>query len=464
MNLPLSLAQYNDPHTFGDGVAYLDEMKEVYRQWIEQFNRTGEPVDVDFRGLMPWFKAGDQLTHHIHPYPAKLLPHIAHFFISIFKDELDKDDVVLDPFCGSGTVALEASLQSLKPCVVDANPLALLITKVKTTPYNTEQLRESFEQLQQLYLKCENPDPIEVINADHWYLRQHKLEIERLSQAIKQIDSERQEFFFICLSVLSRKLSFADPCVSVPVKLKTKEKFSTEQNAKILKKIQSIESSDVWYDFSKVVEQNIKRVQETNCKKPTRHSALVVGHDAREIELPDQSVALAITSPPYGSAQKYVRASSLSLNWLQLVAPSELLTCEGASIGRERLSPKRPRDMATLSKQLPEKYEKLLDEIAQKNTQRAQVTKCYLIDMLEAAHEISRVLKKGGRLVIVIGNNQVAGIPVRNDHFLIDVLHSMGVILEVALIDHIRSRGLMTKRNKTASVISREEVLIFFRS
>jgi hypothetical protein len=33
--------------------------------------------------------------------------------------------------------------------------------------------------------------------------------------------------------------------------------------------------------------------------------------------------------------------------------------------------------------------------------------------------------------------------------------------LELSLIDHIKSRGLMTKRNQTASVIAREAVLVF---
>jgi tRNA G10 N-methylase Trm11 len=48
--------------------------------------------------------------------------------------------LVLDPFCGSGTVALEASIHGFLPLVADANPLALLLTKVKTTPYCIEKL------------------------------------------------------------------------------------------------------------------------------------------------------------------------------------------------------------------------------------------------------------------------------------------------------------------------------------
>ena len=36
-----------------------------------------------------------------------------------------------------------------------------------------------------------------------------------------------------------------------------------------------------------------------------------------------------------------------------------------------------------------------------------------------------------------------------------------GLSLKLILVDDIKSRGLMTKRNRTASIISRETVLIF---
>ena len=117
----------------------LDQyLQETLCQMMDEYHKNQTPIDIDFRKLIHWLRAGDQLTHQIHPYPAKLLPHIAYFFLKAHKNLTQK--LVLDPFCGSGTVALEASIHGFLPLVADANPLALLLTKVKTTPYCIEKL------------------------------------------------------------------------------------------------------------------------------------------------------------------------------------------------------------------------------------------------------------------------------------------------------------------------------------
>ena len=71
-------------------------------------------------------------THAIHLYPARLHPEIARKVIS--KYARNKSDAVLDPFMGSGGVLLEAILHGNDATGIDVNPLAVLLSKVKTTP------------------------------------------------------------------------------------------------------------------------------------------------------------------------------------------------------------------------------------------------------------------------------------------------------------------------------------------
>jgi hypothetical protein len=79
----------------------------------------------------------------IHLYPAKLLPHIAAFFLA--SSELSsKGDKVLDPFSGSGTVLLEALLAGRSPIGADSNPLARLISKVKMLRQTTGKVKPLF--------------------------------------------------------------------------------------------------------------------------------------------------------------------------------------------------------------------------------------------------------------------------------------------------------------------------------
>jgi hypothetical protein len=153
-----------------------------------------------------------------------------------------------------------------------------------------------------------------------------------------------------------------------------------------------------------------------------------------------------------------VRATSLALNWLGLASPNELSVLEAASIGREHLpAHRRPDDV----RPLPLKYERLVRAIGTKNPTRLRITKHYMLEMADALREMSRVLAQDGHMILIVGNNQVCGESVRNDEYVCHVLQGLGLTLDIALIDDIKSRGLMTKRNKTASVISRESVLVF---
>src|SRR3989344_2610674 len=49
--------------------------------------------------------------HYVVPYQACFAPQIPEFFIKIFSE---KGDIVLDPFCGRGTTALEIAKSKLK--------------------------------------------------------------------------------------------------------------------------------------------------------------------------------------------------------------------------------------------------------------------------------------------------------------------------------------------------------------
>lgn len=441
-----------------------EDVQKIINKMILEYSLNETPINVDFRKLVYWLKAGDQLTHQIHPYPAKLLPHIINFFLKAHSNF--KNKIVLDPFCGSGTVALESSIQGFLPLVADANPFALLIAKVKTTPYSVKKLIEIKEKILIKAKRYRKAPSVDVVNSHLWYLPEHKEKLEIILRAINEIDeADEKDFFKVCFSSLAKKISYADPAISVPVRLKTKEKFSAITNQRIQKRLDWIENLNVIDEFNNITDSNIERIRQTNKQYPGRVSAKKVGIDARNIfkdanltqKMPNNSVPLIITSPPYGSAQKYIRSSSLSLNWLGFISPKGLRSLEEKSIGREHLI---AEPLCLNTENLPEKYNFLIEKIAKKNESRARITQKYLIEMQQVVEEVSRILATNGRVVFVLGNNQVCGETLRNDEFIIDCFKRNGLKLKLVLIDDIKSRGLMTKRNRTASVISRETVLI----
>ena len=198
-------------------------------------------------------------------------------------------------------------------------------------------------------------------------------------------------------------------------------------------------------------------------KKRARTYSL--GNDARRLclesrkprRLRKSSVGLILTSPPYAGAQKYIRASSLNLGWLGLAKTNGLKPLENASIGREHL---RLAEYKQLNKTGLTSADKLIAAVFKTNPLRAGIISTYLVEMKAAIDEMCRVLKPGGWIVLVIGNNEVCSRPCRSSEYLRILFEEKSLKVRLKLIDAIKSRGLMTKRNKTASVITREWVLL----
>ena len=161
-------------------------------------------------------------THLIHPYPAKLLPHIARFFLS--NNTLSKPgSVVADPFCGSGTVLLETLLNRRRPIGADANPLGRLISSVKLTPLRESQVQNAAATVFRIYTEStgEPANRPDVVNLEYWFHPHVIRQLSRLRQAIAACrDREARRFLLVCLSVCVRKVSLADPRLSVPVRLR----------------------------------------------------------------------------------------------------------------------------------------------------------------------------------------------------------------------------------------------------
>jgi hypothetical protein len=74
--------------------------------------------------------APDRWTHGFHVYPARMHPAIARAACARW---VERGMTVLDPFCGSGTVALEAMAGGAKVIAADLNPLAIRLAKLKCT-------------------------------------------------------------------------------------------------------------------------------------------------------------------------------------------------------------------------------------------------------------------------------------------------------------------------------------------
>ncbi len=75
--------------------------------------------------------------HEFYRYPARFSPPFARAAIEAFTR---RGDLVLDPFVGGGTTAVEARLAGRLGLGSDLNPLAVLVSQVKTRPRSRSEL------------------------------------------------------------------------------------------------------------------------------------------------------------------------------------------------------------------------------------------------------------------------------------------------------------------------------------
>lgn len=390
-------------------------------------------------------------THGMHSYPAKLIPHIPHYFINNIHFS-KHGSRVLDPFCGSGTVLVEAKLSGRNSFGLDINPLARLLTKVKTTALDTEKLEAMLERMMSRILSSESEiQVIDFPDIDYWFSPETQRKLAIIKEAVENVDEpDYRDFFSVCFSAIIRKCSFADPRISPACK-----------SRRIRELIAKGWQPPVIELFQKTAKWNISQNSKFGRTSHADVSAEVIGEDARKIVLNDEAVDLIITSPPYINAQKYVRSTKLEIFWLGLLTREELGELDRQLIGTERAKFEEYKNICFSKLTDIEILNSSLAYLARIDRRRAYIAYRYFEEMDEVFDEIGRVLVKNGHFVLVIGNNRFYGTGFPTSNILAEMAKKHLFEIEAVYRDTIKSRGLMTKRNKTADMINCEYVLVF---
>lgn len=124
----------------------------------------------------------------VHPFPARMAPELAIGSLQ----ELSRRSVVLDPMSGSGTVVRHASDLGHRAIGVDMDPLAVLMTKVWTTPVDDTMIERLQEDVLKTAKRLTGREKLPWIDEDEetknfvefWFAEPQRSDLRRLAYAI----------------------------------------------------------------------------------------------------------------------------------------------------------------------------------------------------------------------------------------------------------------------------------------
>ncbi|MEW6419079.1 MAG: DNA methyltransferase [Nitrospirota bacterium] len=384
------------------------------------------PVDLEVKnGDRFLFISYDQsvLTHGLHKYPAKFFPELPRWLIYKYSKE---GDWVIDPFTGSGTVNLECLLARRHSVGVDVDPFSKFLARVKLTPLKVEHLQKAHTWLKKKISEYKSNIPLEkdfpqFPYRDNWFNRYiieeltflkriiYELEKEIASRLDKNDAKKIRNFFLICFSSIIRGVSNADDnCTRTVIRKKLNKQ---------------VKKGDALSKFIRVIDINVPKMTMFSEICPTNIKVDIPdGSDARDIKYPDNYFHLAITSPPYVNAVDYPRTHQLEMYWLGIENGS-LASLKKKHVGTETVSSSEYQHLHKIG---IKDADKLLAKIYEKDPRRSFILYKFLIDMQENLIEVRRVLKPGGKYVIVIGNNKMRSYLVESWKYLMEIAEQVG--------------------------------------
>jgi DNA modification methylase len=344
-------------------------------------------------------------VHGFHAYPARTHPVTARRLVEAFAPE---GGTVLDPFCGSGTVLVEAMLAGRAAIGTDLNAFAVMLARSKTyprTPAKTAALVAAAKDVAAFAdaRRKAKAGPVtakRLPKEDVALFAPHVLlELDSLRGGIGKAPPEVRPDLMLVLSAILVKLS--------------KKKGDTAADPALEKRIGAGYPAKLFVRKAEELARRMDELAELLPKPPPR--ARVYLDDATQLaKVEDASVDAVITSPPYVATYDYLAHHELRMRWLGL----DQRSLEKGELGARRNYDKLDARAARLA------WERELDKLFR---------------------ALSRVTKKGGAVVLLIADSATPrgprgepSVALRADAIVADVASRGGLFTPVARASQAR--------------------------
>lgn len=401
-------------------------------------------------------QAADQAFHNWYRFVLSFPPHLVRDYFHQF--EVRPGQVVLDPFCGTGTTVVEAKLNAIASVGIEANPMAYFASTVKTDwaisseglLTHGQAISTQIRQGSELHAR----DPLRSLpEAAHKLLLKNSIDPLPLHKALvllSHIDRDRGASPYWPYERLALAKAVVGHCSNLSFGPEVGVRARKRNDAPVL---------ECWF-------KELQGMAADLANAPRMHAHCNMHHaDARSLKnvLEPASIDAVFTSPPYPNEKDYTRATRLETILLGFVHSREDLRAlkQGLLRSNTRNVYKADTDDRWVV-QHPE-----IQQIAEAIEQRrldlgktsgferlyARATRLYFGGMARHFAALRPYLKPGARLGYVVGDQaSYLQVMIRTGQLLADIAAKLGY--QVVSLDLFRTRlATMTRQQM------REEVL-----
>jgi DNA modification methylase len=370
-----------------------------------------------------------------HRFSSSLAKHVFDMF------NLAKNDTVFDPFLGGGTTCIKAKLEGYNAVGLDILPFAVFLANTLTNNYDAGRLRRALNEISH-----ETDEAVAI--PDVAILRKAFSDrtlkyIYSLKESINSLDDPGRNLFLLALLSLLDKMSAAKKAGGfLRITDQPKSSFATVKK--------------VFLNTCRRLIDDLPALQFSNGQ-----STAILG-DARAYpdDIRNMQYDAILTSPPYPNRHDYTRIYELELlvgfiDNNQALKNLRYETLRSHVEARKKFEAKDYAKPVLLEDKLAEMSKQRLN-----NTHILETLNGYFEDMYLCLKEMTRVLKPGKSIGLVVSNVRFAGVMIPVDELLGQIGEQIGLKLQAIYV--LRYRGNSPQQMARHSrELSRESLVVW---
>jgi hypothetical protein len=155
------LINYGRIPKIGSNGTVLIDKQELVKYYDNYYGSRETDWKAKLGGDLNWALSFENLkeaettkhVHRLHPYKGKYIPQLVEYFLDEHTDEFKtqtffkKGDIVLDPFCGSGTTLVQANELGIHAIGIDVSAFNALIANVKVSAVDIKELTQVTQKI-----------------------------------------------------------------------------------------------------------------------------------------------------------------------------------------------------------------------------------------------------------------------------------------------------------------------------